>query len=182
MKRGLVIAFPGTGYTCKEPLFSACIDAYRARGYDAVALDFSGIPFRQIATIEEALARAQAAVWEQLANTCFSSYTDIVFLSKSLGTSLAGWYAERRSLSPRQFYLTPTAQALPYVRDPRRVIGMVIGTEDAVLDYRIVTAFCKERGIPCLVAHGVGHSLKPEDVDAESVLNARIVALCAGNE
>ena len=181
MKKGVVVGFPGTGYTCREPLFADCLNAFVARGYDCVALNFAGIPFRQIETVEEALLQAQVRVRDQLAPLRFGEYADVAFVSKSLGTALAGWYASTLSVHARQFYLTPIAQSLPYVTDAARVVGMVIGTEDKVLDDRVVTAFCRERGIPCMVVDGVRHKLLYDDPASTARLNERIVSMCMGN-
>lgn len=178
MKRGIVVAFPGTGYTCKERLFADCMEVYTSQGYDCVALDYSSVPFKRIETLEEALRQAQAIVLEQLHGICFSEYENAVFLSKSLGTAMAGWCAAYYGITPRQFYLTPILQALPFIGDPRQVIGMVIGTDDRVLDHHVIAAFCDERGIPCMVVAGVGHDLKYQDTAMTDSLNERIVAMC----
>lgn len=178
VKRGVLIAFPGTGYTCKEPLMTACMEKYRAQGYDIVALDYSAIPFREIDTLEEAVERAKELVVQQTQHILFDEYDDVVFLSKSLGTILAGWLAEQLTNPPRQFYLTPVAQALPYVKRNQTVIGMVIGTEDKVFDYQIVEGFCKARGIPCRVIDGVGHKLKYDSEEETARLNRELVKMC----
>ena len=72
MKRGIAICFPGTGFTCKEALFLRLACDFTARGYDVVRLDFSHIPFREIESLEEAVAVAQRAVKRQLAHIVFS--------------------------------------------------------------------------------------------------------------
>lgn len=158
----------------------ACVQAYEALGYDCIALDFSGLPFKQVKTIEEAVALAQERVIAQLGDVPFADYGDVVFLSKSLGTILAGWYAQRCGLSPRHLLLTPVAQTMPFVTDDTRVIAMVIGTEDPVYDYRKVTEFCQKRRIPCLVIEDVPHNLKHENEAETEAINRRIVRLCVG--
>ena len=61
MKTGIAVCFPGTGFTCKEALFERLGAEYAARGYDVIKLDFSHIPFKEIETLEEAIAVAQRA-------------------------------------------------------------------------------------------------------------------------
>ena len=45
MKRGIVIAFPGIRYTCRQQLMQDCLAFYTARGYETLCLDFAGVPF-----------------------------------------------------------------------------------------------------------------------------------------
>ncbi len=179
---GIVIAFPGTGYTCKEPLFADCIGAYRARGYSCIELDYSCVPFKQIKTVSEALDKAQALALEQIKDVAFVEYEDVVFISKSLGTALAGRLAQRLDISPRQLFLTPIPELFAHISEPARVIGMVTGTEDRVLDYRTVEKFCAQHGISCMTVSGVGHNLKYEDAEKTEALNRSIVAMCAGSQ
>jgi len=174
-KKGIVIGFPGTGYTCKEKLFQQCFAPFEQMRYEKVEIDFSMIPFKEIETIEEAFELAKPEVIRQLEDVAFEQYEDVVFLSKSFGTGLAGWYAEQRPIAPRFFHLTPTEIALEWVKDHTRLAGAVIGTEDHVLDYRCLEDFCARRQVPCLVIEGVGHKLKAQSDEETAVINARIV-------
>ena len=179
MKKGIAILFPGTGYTCAELLMESCARTYAALGYEAVQISFAGIPFREIETLEEAAEQAERTLQAQLAGIAFEAYADVVFISKSLGTVCAARLEEQLARSPRQLYLTPLPQTLPYVKEPSRVIAMVIGTGDKYMDSTFLSSFCAERDIPCLVVQGVGHSLKDEGSPAHTdEINAWILSLC----
>jgi len=166
MKPGIAVCFPGTGYTCKEALFERIASDFSARGYDVVRLDFSHIPFREIESLEEAVAVAQRAVKRQLAHVPFSDYEDVVFVSKSLGTILAAQYERDNDMLPRHLYLTPLNKTLMLMRPESRVIAMVLGTEDRFLTGRALMSFCEPRNIVCHLVEGVNHNLKDEE-DAE---------------
>ena len=172
MKTGIAVCFPGTGFTCKEALFERLASDYSARGYDVMKLDFSHIPFREIESLEEAIALAQRAVKRQLGGVSFADYEDVVFVSKSLGTILAAYYERDYALNPRQLYLTPLNRTLSLVGPESRVISMVLGTQDRFLTGKALGAFCEERNIPYFLIEGVNHSLK-DDLDAERT--ARII-------
>lgn len=180
MKQGLVVLFPGTGYTCQEPLMQKIANRFSQRGFEAVKLDFSSVPFREIATLEEAAKRAQPLVLEQLKNCEPTAYESIVFVSKSLGTVCAGRLEEQWGLPVRQIYLTPLPETLAYVKAGSRVTGMVIGTEDKFLDAGVLQSFCRQRGIPCLVARGTGHRLDYQDQRLAEELEQNILTLCGG--
>jgi len=172
MKTGIAVCFPGTGFTCKEALFERLAADYAARGYDVIRLDFSHIPFREIESLEEALAVAQRAVKRQLIHAAFSDYGDVVFLSKSLGTILAAQAERDYGIRPRHLFLTPLNRTLSLIRPETRVIAMVLGTQDRFLTGRALAVYCEERGIRYCLVDGVNHSLK-DDADAERT--ARII-------
>ncbi len=179
MKSGIAVCFPGTGFTCKEALFERLGSEYAARGYDVVKLDFSHIPFREIESLEEAIAVAQRAVKRQLSSVQFDDYDDVVFLSKSLGTILAAHAERDYGHHPRHLYLTPLHRTLTLIRPEASIIAMVLGTQDRFLTGRQLSNFCDERGYRYFLVEGVNHSLKDEaNADRNGQIIDQIVALC----
>ncbi len=172
MKTGIAVCFPGTGFTCKEALFVRLSEQYVKRGYDLIRLDFSHIPFREIESLEEAIAVSQRAVKRQLAIVPFGEYEDIVFISKSLGTILAAHAERDYGIHPRQLYLTPLHRTLSLIRPETRVISMVLGTQDRFLTGKQLARFCDEKGYRYCLVDGVSHSLKD---DADTERTARII-------
>lgn len=178
-KNGLLVMFPGTGYTCQEPLMQRCARKYRDWGYHVLEINHSHIPFKEIETIEEAMPLVQDAVREQVSGMDFESYDDLVFIAKSLGTITAGWLAKERNLAARNLYLTPVPLALPYITEETKVMGMVIGTLDPHVDYREIQRICDRWDFPCLVIEGVAHNLKDEDEARRLAIDEEILALCS---
>lgn len=179
MKTGIAVCFPGTGFTCKEVLFERLGADYAKREYDVIKLDFSHIPFREIESLEEAIAVAQRAVKRQLSHVSFLEYEDVVFLSKSLGTILALEHDNANNIRARHLLLTPLNKTLSQVHPETRVIAMVLGTQDRFLTGRALASFCEGRGIRHCLIEGVNHSLK-DDVDPERTTRIieQIVGLC----
>ena len=179
MKTGLAVCFPGTGFTCKEALFVRLAEQYVKRGYELIRLDFSHIPFREIESLEEAIAVAQRAVKRQLAAVSFADYDDVVFISKSLGTILAAHAERDYGIHPRHLYLTPLHRTLSLIRPDSRVISMVLGTQDRFLSGKQLSRFCDEKGFKYCLVEGVNHSLK-DDTDAERTARIieQIASLC----
>ena len=183
MKTGIAVCFPGTGFTCKEALFERLGADYAALEYDIIKLDFSHIPFREIESLEEAIAVAQRAVKRQLSHVAFAEYDDVVFLSKSLGTILAIEHDNANDICARHLFLTPLNKTLLQIRPKTKVIAMVLGTQDRFLTGRALASFCEERGIRYCLIDGVNHSLK-DDVDLERTARIidQIARLCSGQE
>lgn len=179
LRKGIVIAFPGMGYTCQEKLIAACLGKYRSQGYEIVTLDFSEIPFKELGGYQKAFEQAKKAVLQQVKEIHFQEYADVVFLSKSFGTICAGWLAQQLAIFPRHLFLTPLPETLPFVKEDTKVTAMVIGTEDGFMDPEQLSVFCARQAIPCLVVKGVGHSLKNhEDAARTEEINRMIVGLC----
>ena len=179
MKTGIVVCFPGTGFTCKEALFERCIERYATRGYDLVKLDFSHIPFREIETMEEAVTIARRAVKRQLSGIDFADYADVVWISKSLGTILAALFEEEYDCVPRQLYLTPLPETLRLIRPESRVIALVLGTQDRFLTGEALAEFCEQRNTCYCIIDGVNHSLKDEQsAERTEQINEQIAAFC----
>jgi len=179
VKTGIVVYFPGTGYTCQEGLFTLCADRYAAYGYDVVKLDFSHIPFREIETLEEAVALAMRAVRRQLDGVDLNEYSDDVWISKSLGTVCAAIAEKELEVKPRQLFLTPVPFTLTELRPDSNVIAMVLGTMDRFLTGEALAQFCSDRGIRYCCINGVGHNLKDEsNPERTARINEQIASLC----
>ena len=179
MKTGMVVCFPGTGFTCKEALFECCLKRLIKRGYDVVKLDFSHIPFREIETIEEAVTIALRAVKRQLSGVDFSEYEDVVWISKSLGTLLAAMDETEYSVSPRHLFLTPLPETLARIRPETRIIALVLGSLDRFLTGQALMEFCERRKVCGCLIDGVNHSLKDEQNAARTAqINEQIAAFC----
>lgn len=182
MKSGVVVVFPGTGYTCKERLLDTCIKKYISFGYEIVSLDFSDIQYKEINKLEDAVKRTNKVILKQLKGINFDEYENIIFISKSLGTVCANWIEEYMNIKPRQLYLTPLKETISTMKITTRVMGMVIGKDDKHFDYKEMELFCLERKIPYLVFDGVGHNLKVNgDILQTEKINMQIVKLCLTN-
>jgi phosphoglycolate phosphatase len=179
MKKGIAVCFPGTGYTCRETLFTLCAESYQARGYDVIKLDYSHIPFQEIETFEEAVGIALRASKRQLSGADFSEYRDVVWISKSLGTICAAVAEKESGVSPRHLLLTPVEATLELLKPGARVTAMVLGTTDRFLSSKKLAEFCAEHGYRYCVINGVGHNLKDEnDPKRTERINEQIVGLC----
>ena len=94
MKRGIVIAFPGIRYTCRQQLMQDCLAFYTARGYETLCLDFAGVPFDGTADMGRAADLALPSILGRLSGVRFADYTDVAFLAKKPGDALRGAYGE----------------------------------------------------------------------------------------
>ena len=159
----IAVFFPGIGYACSRPLMQKYMARYRSLGYQIVTLDFSTVSFPASNDLDAAVLAACPQTALQLSGLDFMKYRHIVFISKSLGTACAAWYAQQMPTVPAHLFLTPLPHTLRSITNPSLVLGMVIGTRDSFIDADTVCDFCRENKIPCLVITGAGHSLTIKD-------------------
>ena len=113
MKKGIVIAFPGIRYTCRQQLMQDCLAFYTARGYETLCLDFAGVPFDGTADMGRAAELALPSILGRLSGVRFADYTDVAFLAKSLGTFGAVVGTKDAHLAADQLEQFCKARAIP---------------------------------------------------------------------
>ena len=89
----LAVIFPGVGYTCTKPLLYYTASMAAERGYEIIRLDYGQdihtFHGRTPAELEPIIKLAIKRTLPQLENVPFSEYDDIIFISKSIGTTIA---------------------------------------------------------------------------------------------
>lgn len=133
----LVVGFPGMQYSCELPLLHYACSSALENKLDVLLLEYGYQSARADLTLDQlpiVVAEAQAAIDHFRGN-----YDRLIFVSKSLGTIIAGQVAERiNSDAIRHIYLTPLDDTVPYIQ---RSSGAVIyGTADTVFSSESVQA------------------------------------------
>ena len=167
----LAVFFPGIGYTNDKPLLYYSRRLASSAGYEVRLLSYGGFPpdvFGDPDKMTEccriALSQAQAA----LADVDWTSFDDILFVGKSVGTSIAAWIAAKSPVRGRirLVLFTPLEETFSFPTDNAIVFT---GTDDpwtGGADSR-VPALCEKRGVPCVVVPGGNHSLETGDAEAD---------------
>lgn len=156
-KRKLLVEFPGSNYSCDKPLLYYAGKVFEKRGYDVVRLNYN-LNLSKDDDIPENIENAKSYVAKQLEGIEFSKYDDIVFISKSIGTVLAGYFEMQLKIVARHIYLTPVREALKYMHRGKCIV--VSGKEDKFLDSRRLRIYCVEQDIALKQFEEVGHSLE----------------------
>lgn len=174
MKKAVVL-FPGIRYSCDTPLLYFAGVVFGQRGYEKYEIDYSG-RMQSANDLEQAVLAVRQDVLSQLASMKLEDYDQVVFVSKSIGTVLAGWAASQLPYPIRHIYLTPLEQTLPFI-DP--VKDWVVGAgDDPYLASDRLSAYCAERGISLTIYPGVEHRLEDKgDVHRTLQILTEIVEL-----
>ena len=161
----LLVLFPGKRYSCELPLlyFAACI--YRDAGFDVLNLtypegDFEGYPDSNI------YEQFRKSVRRQMKAAEISSRSEAVFISKSMGTVIAGMMENEIGIPVRQIYLTPLAETFPFMKGRDNITAVLQGTADKWLEPKVLRNFCRRENLRLLTFPGAGHRLEiPHDME-----------------
>lgn len=155
----ILVVFPGRNYSTDAPLLYYAKKIYAAKGYEVLPLVYENPPKDSTLAITERIAYTKDNVMHTLEGIDWSLYQDIVFLSKSMGTVLAGEAAKRFQIPARHIYLPPLKATLPYMEKNTDCV-VFSGTNDAHINAEELSLHCRKNKIPCKQYKGVGHSLE----------------------
>ncbi len=160
-KNKLMVVFPGRNYSADKPLLYYAGRVFEQREYEVVRLSYNYMLKGDKDNIPALIEEAKTCVKKVLDRIDFSKYEDVVFISKSMGTALAGYFETYYNIRVRHIYLTPVAEALKFMKRGKCIV--IAGKEDKVLEPHKLKIYCVEQDIPLKQFEDVGHSLEQTD-------------------
>ena len=103
--------------------------------------------------------KAQAE--KELEEIAFDEYSEVLFISKSVGTIIASAYAEKYKIKCCQILYTPLEQTFMFEHDDAIAF---IGTADPWSNVKKVIACSKNQAVPIYVYEDANHSLEKENI------------------
>ena len=162
----ITVLFPGIGYTCDRSLLYYAGKLAASLGYEVVRVPYAGFPDGVKGNAEK-MHQAFLLALEQaeriLSSIDWSAYDDIVFIGKSVGTVVAGAYAEKYRLPAHLVLLTPVMETFDFIRRPAIAFH---GTADPWAPTEDVIRKC-EGTIPLFLTEGANHSLETGSVEKD---------------
>ena len=168
----IAVLFPGIGYTCDKPLLYYSAKLAAEKGFEVVRVPYGNFPSNVKGNAEkmyQSFVSAREQSEEILKDVDWSSYDEIVFFSKSVGTVVALSYAAEHGIDARQVLYTPLKETFKFPVEAgaadasdagkSRVIAFH-GTGDpwAVTDE--IVRICEEKGVPLYLTKDANHSLE----------------------
>ena len=168
----IAVLFPGIGYTCDKPLLYYSAKLAAEKGFEVVRVPYGNFPSNVKGNAEkmyQSFVSAREQSEEILKDVDWSSYDEIVFFSKSVGTVVALSYAAEHGIDARQVLYTPLKETFKVPVEAgaadasdagkSRVIAFH-GTGDpwAVTDE--IVRICEEKGVPLYLTKDANHSLE----------------------
>ena len=162
----LAVLFPGIGYTCDRSLLYYAGKAAASLDYEVIRVPYGGFP-QGVKGNAEKMHQAFIMALEQaerlLSPVDWSAYDDIIFIGKSVGTVVAGAYAEKYRIPARLVLLTPVMETFDFIRRPAIAFH---GTADPWAKTEGVIRKC-EGTIPLYLTEGANHSLETGNVEKD---------------
>ena len=156
----LVVLFPGRGYTCDMPLLYYAGMSTLFKGCDVLNLEY-GFYKADKNYVSEDFNKVVNEI-ATIINMCtLNSYSNIYFISKSLGTLFAGELSVRMSnYNIKNLFLTPLEETIPYMISTK-CIG-VTGSQDKAFPSSSIGFVKNNSNTEIIIIDDVGHSLETE--------------------
>ena len=164
--RKIAVLFPGIGYTCDRPLLYYAGKLAASLGCEVVRVQYGGFPEGVKGNAE----KMRQAFWSALEQTESSlsamdwqPWDSVIFIGKSVGTLVAGAYAENHHIPAKTVLLTPIVETFDHISGPAIAFH---GTADPWARTADVKQRCEGR-IPLYLTEGANHSLETGDVEKD---------------
>ena len=163
----LAVIFPGIGYTADKPLLYYSRRIASEHGFEILIMDYSGFPPKvkgDRKRMEKSFAIALGQAEEKLAGTDLTLYDDILFIGKSIGTTVAAKIASESPVKERirMILYTPLEDTFAFSFGKAAAFT---GSDDPWVgkEKSRISELCEERGIPCSLIADANHSLESGD-------------------
>ena len=104
----IAVFFPGIGYHCDKPLLYYARKLVQEYGYEKTVMQeysYNGKNIRgDKKKMQEAFECLYAQAEKELEEIAFDEYSEVLFISKSVGTIIASAYAEKYKMLPDFVY------------------------------------------------------------------------------
>ncbi|MBR6128349.1 MAG: hypothetical protein IKQ07_01810 [Bacteroidaceae bacterium] len=162
----LAVVFPGMGYHSDKPLLYYSKKLAKARGYKVIEISYDfQIRAKDIMNDKEAkneaFLHAVSETKKQLSSVNYADYKNVVFIGKSIGTTVAAYYDKENGINARHIVFTPVPETFNHLRDN---CGIVFhGTADPWCDTELAETKCEELHLELYKVDGANHSLETND-------------------
>ena len=173
----LAVIFPGIGYTHDKPLLYYAKEMAREHGYKIIKITYK-LPYKahEVKGKEEMMHAvfdiALKQTIEQLSHVEFDRYEEVLFIGKSIGTTIAGYYAWKNELNTTQVVLTPVAETFKFLENVKAIVFH--GTADAWCDTDLARKQCNELNLPLHEFQGANHSLETKET-IKDIKNLKVI-------
>ena len=159
--------FPGLGYTCDKPLLYYTGKLLSGHGWTVLPVAYSGFSADvkgNKSKMEDAAEIALQQSEQILCHVRWDENDDILLVSKSIGTCVAGSYAHRHHLNCRHILFTPLESTFSVALNQ----GIAFhGTSDPWVQTDFVIKACEKAHIPLFITEHANHSLETGNIETD---------------
>lgn len=164
----LVVLFPGKNYPCDLPLLYYAGNTAIQHNYDVLRLEYgyqaarTDLDMNQLSSvIDECYESVQQVI---------NNYEQVIFISKSLGTVIAGEVHRRLQTPIKHVFLTPLVKTIPYMNSSEGTV--IYGSNDPAFTKEDAAQI--ESSQKVVQIDGADHGLETGDVE-ENLAHLKVV-------
>lgn len=157
----IAIIFPGIGYHTDKPLLYYGKKLAAELGYHVIEVSYSGFesgikgdPEKMKRAFEQALNQSNKILSEYT----FSITDDLLIISKSVGTVVAGAWQRQEGLRVKNIYFTPVEATFRFINAESGIVFH--GTKDPWVESDIVIKNCNRLHLPLFMTEEANHSME----------------------
>ncbi len=170
--KNLAVLFPGINYNTDKPLLYYAGKIAKKHEFEVVNVSYGNLPDSSREKIfDYALMAANTAINK----IAFESYDSIFFISKSIGTLVAGTIQKSLPQQVHSIFFTPVSQSVPFLCKDSIVFT---GNRDSYVHISEVIKRREETGFELHIAKEANHSLETGDVLRDIMMLQKIEELC----
>lgn len=171
----LTVLFPGAYYSCDAPLLYFARKVSLQLGFDVLSLEY-GYQAARVKYQKEDVPRLVADSLEAV-QSLVEGYEKIWFVSKSLGTHVAGEIAQLLGYDRvSHIFLTPIASAIPHMLASHGLA--VIGTNDPLFEQEHIQQIAEQPALEIKLVDHANHFLEVEDAESSLRILSDVVGWC----
>lgn len=168
----LVVVFPGKNYSCDLPLLYYAGRCAVEAGHDALLLEYGYQSARTDLDIDKLKLIIQECLVavQQMA----TQYSNIIFVSKSLGTAIAGEVAKIIGYDRIQHvYLTPLESTVAHIQNSKGIV--IYGTNDSLFNDHYVRSIEHVEDMKVYPIANANHSLELDNTKESIAIMSKII-------
>ncbi|MCV4232519.1 alpha/beta hydrolase [Virgibacillus sp. LDC1] len=169
----LVVLFPGKNYPCDKPSLHFAGTSALQSGFDLMVLEYGYQAARTNLDIND-LQRVIEESHESV-QRIIGKYNQVVFISKSLGTIVAGEVHGKLKIPIKHLFLTPIKDTIHYIN---KFNGLVVyGTKDEVFHRELADQINIDKVREIIEIPNANHSLETNNVEESIEILSKLVRI-----
>lgn len=169
----LVVLFPGKNFPCDKPILHFAGTSALQSGFDLMILEYGYQAARTDLDVNE-LQRVIEDSHESV-QRIISKYKQVVFISKSIGTIVAGEVHGKLEIPIQHLFLTPIKDTIYYIN---KFNGLVVyGTKDEVFSKEHANQFNIDNVREVIEIPNANHALETNNVEESIEILSKLVRI-----
>ncbi|MBU5344364.1 alpha/beta hydrolase [Paenibacillus lautus] len=171
--RKLVVLFPGKNFPCDKPILHFAGTSALQSGFDLIILEYGYQAARTDLDVNE-LQRVIEDSHESV-QRIISKYKQVVFISKSIGTIVAGEVHGKLEIPIKHLFLTPIKDTIHYIN---KFNGLVVyGTKDEMFNKEHANQINIDNVREVIEIPNANHGLETNNVEESIEILSKLVRI-----